>query len=114
MSEPREIRTKIRTQGAVIANPGGIVYRESSDIAVVCVDLQTKYARMGGTGSGGGSPPMVFLHATEDSLHLKKGKARDDFTVIEFPDFIGWTPYIAEVSRYTLSICFLKDEEEHG
>lgn len=109
--EPREIKTVITHQGAVKANPGGIVYRESADIACICVDLETKYARMGGTFSGGGDPPGVVLSATEDSIHMDPAHDRDSMTFIQFPEFQGWTVFVAEVSRYTLALCMLKDKE---
>ena len=109
MKEPREIRTQILDQGSVVLTPGGIVYRESDEIACICVDLVTKYARIAGYSSGGDEAPAIFLAATEDSLHLKPDVDRSDTTFLSFPDFAGWTIFIGDVSRYTLSVCLVKD-----
>lgn len=112
MTEHRQVKAEVTHQGAVIANDNGVVYRESEDICIVCMDLETERARTSGTGFGGGDPPNVFLEATEGSIHLHKEKSRDEVTVVSFPEFVGWTIFMADVSRYTLSLTFLKDKEQ--
>jgi hypothetical protein len=106
--DPRETELSIRQQGAVIVN-GAIVVRESPDIACISVDLRSKRAQISGVCGDLEGTPELMLSASAETLHLDETKAMDEETLIGFPEFNGWRVFAADLSRYTLSVCLVRE-----
>lgn len=78
-------------------------------LALLEVDLGSKYADLLASSSGDMLCPMVMLQATPRTLGVVKereGRA----TVVHFPAFLGWDVAVTSVSRYTLVVCLVKRE----
>jgi hypothetical protein len=103
--------TRLRvTQGAVRVNSAQIV-RCWVDLALVHVDLSSKYAVKSATGRLEDSLPMVALEATPETLSLDTTRPGVP-TLIEFLDFPGWDVEVSAVSKYTLRVCLFRRSEE--
>jgi hypothetical protein len=105
----KRIKTKI-IRGGVRVNEaaGAVIERSSPDIKCVYIDLHTKYAEVVAVG-GGASGPSVLLGATKRSLHCARGKKRDEWTEIKFPDLDeNWDVFATDIGRYSLSVCLIR------
>lgn len=104
-------RTRIQvTKGEVIVNEASII-RCYGDLALVHLDLSTKYAELGSWGSGGGGGPVVMLKANASTVQTDQTRPGVR-TLVEFLDFThGWEIEAATLSRYTLRLCLSKTEE---
>ncbi len=103
-----EVELRIDMQGGPIVNCG-YVHHAGRDVAAVEIDMKSKHCAVSMTGSSD-DIPLVMLSPTERSLHLTQGKDAEP-TAICFPGFYGWDIFCAEVSRYTLLICFVRQAE---
>lgn len=108
--EPRETNLSIRQQGAVIVN-GACVMREceAAGIACISVDLRSKRAQISGVCGDLEGTPELMLSATAETLHLDETKDRESETLIGFNDFKGWRVFACDLSRYTLSVCLVRE-----
>jgi hypothetical protein len=77
------------------------------DVVVLDIDLASKYCEVLATGSGTDGLD-IFIQATDESLHLDETKPRDAWTKLSFPEFKGWEIACYTLSKYTLTVCFLK------
>lgn len=106
--EKKQIKIKTLNQGKPIINHG-VEFVKTSKMILLVVDLESKYCVVSATG--GGDYPSVFIDSTNDSLHLKKLKRGENpLTLIEFPEYKGWMCWMAEISKYTLSVLLLKQK----
>lgn len=99
-----------------VVNEGAIVVNHcspypSSGIVALCIDLEQKYSEIVATGSTG-EIPCIVIGANEHTIGFGKGADRSKTTEIEFPEFSGWFVFCAEISKYTLSVCLVKREDE--
>lgn len=104
-----DITFEVSTQGAPIVNDA---YLHDEDVALVYVDLASKYCDVQWTGTDDAGIPMIGIYASEHSLHLDKTKSRDDITELRFPGFAGWHVSAANSGRYTLTVVFTRDRKE--
>ena len=72
---------------------------------VVCIDLDTKYAEVLAIHDEDGVPGL-WLDAGEDSLY--KNLRRKKPTEINFPEFKGWDIRSASISKWSLTLAFVK------
>lgn len=91
----------VEKEGPVRVNAAWVLAKGPSVVAL-SIDLHTKYAEVGGL-----SGDRILLSVTERTLHLDETKPKDDFTVIAFPAFPGYTVHCADLGRYTLSVCLV-------
>lgn len=103
------VLVRVVIQGAPIVNDGYIHARGDSVVAIY-IDMRSKRCRVGATG-GGDDGPKIEIEADGDgaSLHLDESQPRDAVTWIALPEFIGWQVFCAELSRYTLAVCLVKE-----
>lgn len=99
------LQSVVRTQGAVLVNEG-YVHRRGDNVVAAYVDLKSKRAEYAGAIYEGGKPPVICLDASEETLHIDESK-KGETTLVEFPDFVGWTVFSAHVSKYTLAVVFV-------
>lgn len=103
------IQLKIRTQGAPLVSDVPVtIYRSTEYTLVFEVHLKSKHCIIDGLFGGDGEAPGFYIYATEDSTNLKKGKATNECTGIEFPELKDWGHFCADLSNYSLRVCFLK------
>lgn len=105
MSEERkDVRIEVQ-EGAPLVNHAWL---HAKNMVAIYIDMRSKRCDVLTTGSDCGIP-MVMLWAGDDALHLDETKPRNMPTVISFPDYRGWDVFSAECSRYTLSVCLIKE-----
>ncbi len=103
------IEIKIRTQGApLVLDTPATIHRSTKDTLVFEVHLKSKDCIIDGLFGGDGEAPGFYIYATEDSTNLKKGKELNECTGVEFPTLKGWGHFCADLSKYSLRVCFLK------
>lgn len=98
---------EITIQGAPVVNNACIV-AISDNLVAITVDLHSKRCEIAGYG-GDGTTPVVWLDATEDSLHLHE--SNKGITEISFPEFKGWDIWCLSTGRYSVELCLLCKEE---
>ena len=96
---------KVTYQGAVRVNHAAI-YKQTSDTALILVDLHSKYCVIDATGSDDRGP-SIFVGTNKNSLNLHK--TRKGLTEILFPAFKGWYVWCCQLQKYTVSICMMKE-----
>ena len=85
-------------------NPVGIL-KQSDDIALVAIDLLTKYAECS-VGEGSDGSISVYYYKVEETIRAGDG---DDMTMLELDEFRGWKVFTYSHSRYTTYITLYKD-----
>ncbi len=113
------ITIKIIEQGAPLILPsetGHVVASESSCIAVH-FDMQSKRCVVSHASNTTPNElgemqhyPSVSIAATDDSYPISEYHNGD--TCIAFPGLTGWEIFLADICKYTLSICFIRKEIE--
>lgn len=99
----------IKLQGApILSDNQGYIVTRGKNIVAIEVDLQSKYCDIDYTISGSDGECGIGIIATKESLYLNE-KRKDVCTEIYFPEFSGWTIWASNLSRYTLYVCFIKD-----
>ena len=110
MTSERKTPIEIVAQGRpILSHAYGYLVRGNDEVVTFYVDLDSKYCEV--IGSGGNTDeegPMIFLDATEHSLHLGPASDPDCGTAIQFPEFPGWHVHAAELSKYTLAVALTK------
>lgn len=53
--------------------------------------------------------PSIYIEANEDSLYLNKKINKKELTCIEFPTYSNWNILIANICKYSLYVCLVKD-----
>jgi hypothetical protein len=99
------VELRIGHQGAMVINDAFIVGAGDNVLAVE-VDMNSKYGCLGSFGSDNGGP-MVYVCATEETIGIHGD--RDEPTRVSFPGLKGWGVFAARLSKYTISICFTKN-----
>ena len=92
-------------QGSVVVNNAFIINQSENVIALI-VDLASKWAHIDSYFSG---PDVrgISLGASGNTSYPHKTKFGT--TEITFPKFKGYDIFCANISKYTLSVCLLKD-----
>ena len=72
---------------------------------IISIDMDTKRGEVC-IGSNG-NIPCVILFKSEGTCYENK-KAKCEATEITFPEFKGWNICLAEISKYTLFVGFIK------
>lgn len=103
-----ELIINIVTQGAPVINTGG-VYAKGDDVVALEIDMSSKNCKVSATS--GGDLPGIYIDATERSLSLDPTKSIEDSTFIEFPQYAGWDVWCNSISKYTLSVCLVRDKQ---
>lgn len=94
---------EIITKGKVI--PSHNSYHVWKTTKTISIDLKSKRAEVFAEGSNG-LIPCIILNYNKETLYLEANKNR--LTEIEFPEFEGWTIISCSISKYTLTIAFIK------
>lgn len=97
----QEIKFVYTHEGAPVANSAWLVHR-SSRIAVIDVDMASKYCHVGASVGKG-----VLVMASEQSLYLKDGVSRDLASIITFDLPGDWVFVASSGGRYTLTCVFM-------
>jgi len=98
----------LEQDGEVIVNRGW-VEASSEGVVALCFDLATKYAQTAGFSyTSETNLSGLFLCATQGTLFTNENK-KGEFTHILFSDYPGWHVHCADVGRYTLNVCLVKD-----
>lgn len=109
MSKPLKI--DVIMQGAPLVNEGWVV-AEGKNVVALEIDLHSKRCEAGAKTSGGNPDiPGLFIDATEGSLHLGT-EPRETPTWIRFPEYVDWRVWCADIARYTLNVCLVKQRLE--
>jgi hypothetical protein len=117
--ETTSTKITILVQGKPVVNDA-YIYRPGESVVAIGVDMRSKYcevAAMGGDPDG----PVVDIEATERSLYLAdeildledlstEHSEQNDLTEIRFDEFQGWSVWSANIFRYTLAVCLIKNE----
>ncbi len=99
------IKIKVRSQGKPLVSTATIrkIYK---DVAIVDVHMKSKYCDAVAFISGDNEAPGMTIQSNEFSLYLSKRK--QDWTIIQFPDFINWSIISAFSGKYTITISLIK------
>lgn len=106
----KELFTIIQ-QGAPVINSGYIV-EQSENLIAIEIDMKSKYCEVAlFTHKDPENICGLMIGTNEDSLNLKEDAAKDTYTEIEFTNFKGFRIFAANIGRYMLSVCLIKDKE---
>ena len=86
-----------------------MVYKESSDIVALSIDLKSKYCEIGSSISSSKRECGITIDTNEHSLYLHPEKDRDNFTEIYFTEYVGWSYWGGSSGRYTITLCLIKE-----
>lgn len=104
------IKCKILHQGAPVIN-GASVREISKRIIAIEVDMKSKYCDIDSYEPGGDDEPCgLYIIANKESLNLNKKAKLNEPTYIQFPQFVGWSIFSANTSRYTVRVCLIKNK----
>lgn len=110
---PSGVKLRIFQQGApLVQRSSAVVTHQYPDIVCLTIDLDSKWCEVSGLG-GGPEGPDICIDATKRSkmscgrLH----RSKKGCTVVQFPDYIGWSVFTAVCSRYTIRVVLTKDTE---
>ena len=99
------MKLEIAIQGAPGVNHA---IAHEGDLAMVHVDLQSKYCEVCSWGADD-DVPVVMVCANGESLKLDPGQPADALTQISFPEYRGWQVASATAGRYTVTVVFKRD-----
>jgi len=106
-----DVAVRIVQQGVVRVQSARL-YRRRPGVACICVDMRSKYARLSSIGGGDEASPSLMLAADARTLKLDTTKPKAMDTMVEFPEYIGWSVFAAEgAGRYTLRVCLVAPDE---
>jgi hypothetical protein len=88
------------------------LHRKSGGLATIEINMKSKYCYIAGTSSmstkvPGEYVPGIDIDFNDCSLYVDK-RYRGG-TMVEFPEFQGWSVWSADMGRYTGRICLVKD-----
>lgn len=106
MKKLKQLRFKITHQGAHKINCA-VICAEGGRVKAVVMDMDTKRGEIFSTRSDD-FIPNITIGPTEDMVKAIKNK-ETELTEITFPDLKGWNIFCASISKYNISICFIKD-----
>lgn len=102
---------RVDLQGAPVVNDAH-VFKGGDEVVLVYVDLKSKYCTIGMGCYGTDRSPGLYINSDENCTNLNKGEGVESFTKITFPEFIGWDIFADAISKYTISICFVKNKQQ--
>lgn len=106
--EPLTATCLILKQGGPILNLGHIKSSNANLVAIE-IDLGSKSCNVSCDSKTEAGAPLLVIDGT-NAIYLKAGLEHED-TEIALPDYVGWSVFSAHISRYTLRICLLRDEQ---
>lgn len=110
MDDPKPVELRITQHGAVRVNAAS-VYREAPGIVCIYVDMHSKYVEQPMVGGGDGEPPTLYFTPGEHALHLDESKPRDSMTIVDFPEYVGWSVFACDgPARYALGVVLVAPE----
>jgi hypothetical protein len=95
---------RVTEQGSIHVETARLL-RVGENVVAIEVVLEQKRCEVQGVGGN-----EMWLGVNEHTLHADG----DKWTVIEFPEYVGWEVWAAEVVKYTLAVCLIRPEEENG
>ena len=111
MDEIKEVKLHIKEHGAVRVNHA-YIHCEAPEIACIYMDLHSKRVCEPMIGGSDDGPPALYFHAGDDGIKLDESKPRDSLTVVEFPEYPGWSVFACDgPARYTVALTLVK---KHG
>lgn len=103
----KETKIEILEQGSPIVN-NGIIYKKTREIALVEIDLSSKYCKVLAEVENDNTPGILIV-ADKNSLNLNTKVKKSKPTEIKLSDFKGWKVYLSNYSmRYTLYLTLIK------
>jgi hypothetical protein len=93
------------TEGIIKVNHAVVVYK-TDNVAMIAIDLSSKYADISGLFDGGNDIPMIAL---EKGIHTKGFSDLQNDTEIELSEFRGYSFWSSEITKYTLKLCLIKE-----
>lgn len=114
MKAIRDIPFVVHTQGTpVVSDQEAVVVRESPEIICLVIDMDSKHCTVASFGQNEFGEPDIIVAGTERSIHPERMQTTDgDFTVIAFPSLRGWSVFVADCCRYTVSVTLTKDTND--
>ena len=101
---------RIVEQGAVIVNDIRVL-RKSQDIVCMHIDLHSKHILDAWCVNSDSKLPTLYLLAGDSTLYMDNSQKIDKMTVVEFPDYTGWSIFSCKnEGKYIVSVVFLKNE----
>ncbi len=98
----------ITHQGAPLVNVDSVIEKVCEDIAILTIDMRSKYCEILYCFSSS-KCPAIGVCAGEYAIHLKEDVDEAESTDIELTKYKGWHIFVADMSRYTLRVCLVKD-----
>jgi hypothetical protein len=113
----KPVKIMVDVQGGPCVNEGWVI-AQGDDLAAIEIDLLTKRCVVECTacipyGETGQLIPSVVIGADENTLHIDED-LRDSPTHIVFPEYAGWRVWAADIARYTLSLCLIREVVFNG
>ncbi len=97
----KQIEIKISLQGEPVVNEGW-VKAEGENVIALEIDMETKYCEVDSLVFGG-VPGIIIAANSDESLKNP--------TWIEFPEYPEYRIWSAQIFRYTLCVCLIKDTD---
>jgi len=113
-------KIEIVGQGVPVPADDAWVVTRHEDIALVVLDMQTKWCVLGATSGVYDREsklytPCVHISPTDRAMQIVEGRdmTDDDMdTEIAFPEFKGWDIAVSDCNRYTISVCFTRQKDQ--
>lgn len=87
---------------------GMSIIHDSPRVALVEIDLHTKYADIFSYGVNNEGFIDIFYEETEHSLHLKEDVEPGSLTIVRLEDYKGWEVWNMIHNRYLTTITLIK------
>lgn len=97
------------TQKGALKIGFAFLYKKGKDVMAVKIDMKSKRGEVLCIGSDENECPTIAVEPVEDSINLDKRK--DAPTEVTFTSLVGWNIWCAQVYKYTIHICLVRDSK---
>jgi hypothetical protein len=103
-------KVKIKViKGSPIIN-SAIIYKHSSEIVCICIDMTSKYCEIDYTGNGDNEGPSIGICSNKHSLYLDE-KRKNKITQIYFTEYKNWDIFSVNITKYTCFVVLTKNKK---
>ena len=95
------------TEGVIIPAFGQVLH-EGENVVAIEIDMRTKRGEVSFFGVDHRGVPSIHLDEVEGSIHIDPSR-KGLLTEIAFLDFVGWSVFCANYSRYTVCVCLCRN-----
>lgn len=88
------------------------VFRSTEDIALLEIDLHTKYADILSYSIDHEGMIEIMYEDTEYSLFIDEDQEPGSLTIVRLSEYKGWSVYSMNHSRYSTTIALFKGEKD--